>query len=171
VQKLWCLIDRDMNMLISLLADHPEYIAMLAPPAFEHWQQYGFPGTLADRRQKLREHCQREKLPIAWVAHEGDQVLGTIALRLHDLPDYREFSPWLGGLFVLPEYRQRGVGAALCQTVEQFALTERGVQTLYLFTLDRQDWYASLGWAALQPCEYAGNPGTIMQKALRHIAQ
>jgi N-acetylglutamate synthase-like GNAT family acetyltransferase len=71
----------------------------------------------------------------------------------------------------LNEYRQRGVGAALCQTVEQFALTERGVQTLYLFTLDRQDWYASLGWAALQPCEYAGNPGIIMQKVLRPIAK
>lgn len=156
-------------MQITLLADHPEHIEMLAPPAFEYWQQYGFPGTLADRHQKLRDHCQREHLPIAWVAHAGDQVLGTIALRLHDLPDYPEFSPWLGGLFVLPQYRQRGVGAALCQTVEQFALTERGVQILYLFTLDRQDWYASLGWSALQPCEYAGHPGTIMQKVLRPL--
>jgi hypothetical protein len=91
-------------MQISLLADHPEYIAALAPPAFEHWQQYGFRGTLADRRQKLREHCQRHKLP--------------------------------------------------------------SVQTLYLFTLDRQDWYASLGWSALRPCEYAGHPGTIVQKDL-----
>jgi N-acetylglutamate synthase-like GNAT family acetyltransferase len=160
-------IEHDPNMLISPLADHPEYIERLAPPAFEHWQQYGVPGTLVDRHQKLRDHCQRERLSIAWVAHEAGQVFGTIALRLHDLPDYPEFSPWLGGLFVLPQYRQRGIGAALCQTVEQFALTERGVQTLYLFTLDRQDWYASLGWSALQPCEYAGNPGTIMQKALR----
>jgi N-acetylglutamate synthase-like GNAT family acetyltransferase len=157
-------------MQISLLADHPEYIEVLAPPAFEYWQQYGFPGTLADRRQKLREHCQREQLPIAWVAHDGGQALGTIALRIHDLPDYLEFSPWLGGLFVLPQYRQRGVGAALCQMVEQFALTEWGVQTLYLFTLDRQDWYASLGWSVLRPCEYAGHPGMIMQKDLCPIS-
>jgi predicted N-acetyltransferase YhbS len=158
-------------MQLSLLADYPEYLEVLAPPAFEHWQQYGFPDTLADRRQKLCDHCQREKLPIAWVAHDGGQALGTIALRIHDLPDYPEFWPWLGGLFVLPQYRQRGIGAALCQTVEQFALTERGVQTLYLFTLDRQDWYASLGWLALRPCEYAGHPGTIMQKDLCPIGK
>ncbi len=85
-------------MPISLLTDHSEYIARFAPSAFEHWQQYGFPGTLADRCQKLRDHCQREHRPIAWVAHEGNQALGTIALRLPDFPDYPKFSPWLGSI-------------------------------------------------------------------------
>jgi GNAT superfamily N-acetyltransferase len=39
----------------------------------------------------------------------------------------------------------RGIGAALCSTVEDVARS-RGIRTLYLFTLDKQAWFSRLGW-------------------------
>lgn len=93
----------------------------------------------------------RDKLPIAWVAHANGQLLGTAALRVHDLQGREDLTPWLGGVFVGSHFRRHGIGAALCATVEAEARS-RGIQTLYLFTLDKQAWYSRLGWTELAPC-------------------
>jgi Acetyltransferase (GNAT) family len=65
---------------------------------------------------------------------------GTAALRVHDLKGREDLTPWLGGVFVGSHFRRQGIGAALCAAVEDKARL-RGIQTLYLFTLDKQAWY------------------------------
>ena len=108
----------------------------------------------------------RDKLPIAWVAHANEQLLGTVALRVHDLGGREDLTPWLGGLFVGSHFRRQGIGAALCATVEEETRL-RATHTLYLFTLDRQAWYSRLGWTILGPCVWQQRPGTIMAKPLQ----
>ena len=70
------------------------------------------------RIKKLKAHMNRDKLPIAWVAHANGQPLGTAALRVHDLEGREDLTPWLGGVFVGSHFRRLGIGAALCATVE-----------------------------------------------------
>jgi GNAT superfamily N-acetyltransferase len=48
-----------------------------------------------------------------------------------------DLTPWLGGVFVGSHFRRRGIGAALCATVKDEARS-RKIETLYLFTLDKQ---------------------------------
>ena len=108
----------------------------------------------------------RDKLPIAWVAHANGQLLGTAALRVHDLEGREDLTPWLGGVFVASQFRRQGIGATLCATVEDEARL-RGIQTLYLFTLDKQAWYLHLGWTPLAPCVWRQRPGDIMCKQLQ----
>ena len=108
----------------------------------------------------------RDKLPIAWVAHANGQLLGTAALRVHDLEGREDLTPWLGGVFVGTQFRRQGIGAVLCATVEHEARS-RGIQTLYLFTLDKQAWYSHLGWTPLGPCVWHQRPGDIMCKQLQ----
>src|SRR4029434_6756472 len=139
------------RLRLSHLVDYPEYIPQLAQWLFEEWDSILGERTLDARIKKLQAHLNRDKLPIAWVAHENGQVLGTAALRVHDLEGREDLTPWLGGGFVGPEVRRRGICAALCATVEDTARS-RGTQTLYLFTLDKQTWYSRLGWTALGPC-------------------
>ena len=107
-----------------------------------------------------------DQLPIAWVAHANGQLLGTAALRVHDLEGREDLTPWLGGVFVGSQFRRRGIGAALCATVEE-AARSRGIQTLYLFTLDKQAWYSRQGWRVLVPCVWHERPGDIMSKRLQ----
>src|SRR5439155_21536558 len=59
-------------------------------------------------------------------------------------------------LDVLPQFRRRGIGTALCGTVERNA-TARGVHTLYLFTLDKQPWYGALDGRLSSPVPGAVN--------------
>jgi N-acetylglutamate synthase-like GNAT family acetyltransferase len=150
---------------ISYLIDHPEYIPQLAQWLFEQWDSILGEKTPEARIKKLNAHLNREQLPIAWVAHANGQLLGTAALRVHDLEGREDLTPWLGGVFVGADFRRRGIGAALCAVVEDEARS-RGIQTLYLFTLDKQAWYSHLGWRVLGPCVWHERPGDIMCKQL-----
>ena len=150
---------------IGYLADHQEYIPQLAQWQFEEWDSI-LGESLEARFTKLKTHLNRDKLPIAWVAHANGQLLGSAALRLHDLEGREDLGPWLGGVFVGPRFRRQGIGAALCAAVEEHAQS-LGIPTLYLFTLDKQSWYSRLGWKLLEPCLWRGLNVDIMCKQLR----
>jgi N-acetylglutamate synthase-like GNAT family acetyltransferase len=92
-------------------------------------------------------------------------VFGTAALRVQDFEGRENLTPWLGGLLVTAQFRRRGIGSALCRVVEEKARA-LGVQTLYLFTLDKQAWFAATGWIMSEPCSWRGHPGNIMKKQL-----
>ena len=71
----------DRRMRISYLAECPELATQLVPALLEHWS-YIFPNqTAAERAAKFQAHQNRDELPIAWVAHDGNTALGTAALR------------------------------------------------------------------------------------------
>jgi N-acetylglutamate synthase-like GNAT family acetyltransferase len=154
------------DLRIDYLIDHPEYVAQLAQWLFEQWDGILGEKTPEARIRKLLAHMNREELPIAWVAHANGQLLGTAALRVHDLEGREDLTPWLGGVFVGPDFRRRGIGAMLCATVEK-AARSRGIQTLYLFTLDKQTWYSRQGWKLLAHCVWHELPGDIMSKRLQ----
>jgi N-acetylglutamate synthase-like GNAT family acetyltransferase len=151
---------------ISHLIDHPEYIPQLALWLFQQWDSILGEKSPEVRIKKLQAHMNRDQLPIAWIAHANGQLLGTAALRVHDLEGREDLTPWLGGVFVGSPFRRRGTGAALCATVED-AARSRGIQTLYLFTLDKQAWYSHLNWTVLGPCVWHQRRGDIMCKRLQ----
>jgi N-acetylglutamate synthase-like GNAT family acetyltransferase len=151
---------------ISYLTEHPEHIPQLAQWLFEQWDTILGEKTPETRISKLKAHMNRDELPIAWVAHADGQLLGTAALRVHDLETHQDLTPWLGGVFVGSNFRRRGIGAALCATVEE-EVRSRKIETLYLFTLDQQAWYSRLGWTLLAPCVWHERSGDIMCKRLQ----
>ena len=151
---------------ISYLIEYPEYIPQLAQWLFEQWDSILDEENSKSRVKKLQTHMNRDKLPIAWIAHANGELLGTAALRESDLEGREDLTPWLGGVFVGSQFRRRGIGAALCATVED-AARSRGIQTLYLFTLDKQAWYSHLGWTVIGPCVWHARPGDIMCKQLQ----
>lgn len=150
---------------ISYLVEHPQFIPQLAQWLFEQWGAILGEQTADARIEKLKAHLNRDQLPIAWVAHSAGQLLGTAALRMHDLEGREDLTPWLGGVFVGTRFRRQGIGEALCGAVENEARS-RAIHTLYLFTLDKQAWYSRLGWTTLAPCVWRQRPGEIMCKAL-----
>lgn len=150
-------------MLISYLADKPELAAQLIPGLLEHWS-YIFPNqTAAERAAKFKAHLNRDELPIAWVAHDGDTALGTAALRKFDLEGREDLGPWLGGVFVLPRHRGRGIASALCRVVEDKAHSQ-GVSRLYLFTHGQEALYERLGWSTFEEMKWHGHACSIMSK-------
>ena len=152
-------------MQIDLLANHPEGIDVLVGPMFEYWRRVSTDDTIEGRRERLCSHLNTTSLPIAWVAHNRGTVLGTAALRITDLPGHDHLTPWLSGVFVLPEYQRRGVGTALCRHVEACAV-QMGYRKLYLFTLDQQALYERLGWLHLDKGAWMGLRADVMTKTV-----
>lgn len=150
-------------MQISYLADYPEFIPVLAPDILEHWRVIMPEDTIESRVLKLQKHMNKDTLPLGWIAHADGQVFGTAALRVHDLEDWPVLTPWLGGVFVRPEFRRQGIASTLCRTVEDKAWS-LGFETLYLFTPDQQAMYARRGWQKLERVVWRGLLSDIMFK-------
>lgn len=149
-------------MHIGYLADHPESVQTLALAIWPHWRKEVPEDTTVEHRaRKLQSHMQKAALPLALVALEQGEVLGTASLRVHDLEGREELSPWLGGVFVLPNHRDKGVASALCKAAKEQARA-MGISSLYLFTSDQQNLYERLGWKTIEMTEWRGTSGSIM---------
>lgn len=152
-------------MKISYLADTADLVGQLVPGLLEHWRAVVPEDTAEARMQRFRAHMNRDVLPIAWLAHDGGQAAGTASLRVSDLPGREELSPWLGGVYVAPAFRGRGIASALCRTAERRAV-ELGFDRLYLFTLDQRAFYERLGWQTVERAAWRGHDAELMAKWL-----
>ena len=66
-------------------------------------------------------------------------------------------SPWLAGLYVVPQHRRHGIGRALVAAIEDQARL-RGNRPLYLYTDSAIKCYERLGWNAIDQIEWKGFP-------------
>lgn len=149
-------------MQIEFLADRPNLIQGLAPAIWKHWRtELPEDTTLEHRVEKLQNHLHKAKLPLAFVAHQNGKALGTAALRTQDLDERTDLSPWLGGVFVLPEHRGQGIASALCRAATVHA-NAMGHPVLYLFTADKKSLYERLGWRTIESATWRGLCGSIM---------
>ncbi len=148
-------------MRIEYLADFPDFIPTLARWHHRQWSHYNPGDTEQGRAERMRQDLGRRQIPTTFVALAGETLLGSASLVEHDMHDRRELSPWLASVFVAPTHRRQGVGSRLVERVvaEAGAL---GVKRLYLFTPDREAWYASLGWSLVERTSYMDHPAVIM---------
>lgn len=148
-------------MRIENLADHPEYVEVVAR---WQWDEWGTDPTdsLAARIIDLRAQTDPERVPTTYIAlDDGGVALGSASLVEDDMRTHPELSPCLASVYVAPAARGRGVASALVRrVVAQTATT--GVARLYLYTPDAQGLYAKLGWRVVTTERFEGHPVTIM---------
>jgi GNAT superfamily N-acetyltransferase len=157
---------------IELLADRPEFIPTLAEWHHREWS-YLRPGDTIDARiSRLQAACRAPELPAVFVASVGGQLIGSAMLLPHDMETRPELSPWLGGVFIAPEFRGRGIGSRLsCHVVQHAA--ELGFEHLYLYTPSAETFYARLGWSVIEHTRYRDTDVVVMshERALGHVNQ
>jgi GNAT superfamily N-acetyltransferase len=156
-------------MEISYLSDHPEYISVLAPWLHAEWGWFTTGSTLESRRASLDQHLNRDRLPIAVVAHDRGRPLGTASLRVHDMDTRPDLTPWLASVYVAPEARTQGIGAGLVTAIETLA-EQLGFEQLHLVTFDKSAYYAKRGWLELERTLYRDEPVVLMRKSLVRVA-
>jgi len=72
-------------MNIEYLADHKEVIPMLARWFYEEWAYLHPEQTYLDVERLINERAQTNKIPVALVAFVGNELLGTVCLKVHDM--------------------------------------------------------------------------------------
>ena len=154
-------------VIIDYLKNHPSSISVLARYSYQEWK------TVYDRRglnfdDAVRSYSQRtnvDALPLALVAIDRETIIGTGSLKLQDLDARPDYTPWLGGVFVAPTHRRRGIAAMLIDRLIQEARRLRITQ-LYLWTPSAVGLYAKFGWIGHETLSYCGFQITVMKKQL-----
>lgn len=113
----------------------------------------------------LRELMSGDGFEQALVARSDGAPIGTVLLIRHELDSPHGLSPWLAGLVVAKAFQRRGVGTALVRAIEAHACTV-GVQELYLYTWQAQDFYGYLGWETVEAFEQDGEPMLLMVRSI-----
>lgn len=152
------------GLSVEFLADHPALSPVIGG---WHWDEWGAedPGGSAEEwAQALAADAGRGQVPSVWIALLDGSAVGSVTLVASDMDTREELTPWLGGLFVIPAFRRRGIGRRLIETCE-LAAAALGYPTLYLHTVV-PDYYARLGWVALAREQYKGEHVTVMARDL-----
>lgn len=153
-------------MQLKLLADYPSAAATVAGWYFETWGCH-VPGvTLESELDKVRGYMERETAPLLVLALDGYAVVGCAAFKIREMPQFSEYEHWLGGVFVDPAHRGRGVAGRLVEDVVARA-RRAGVEHLYLQTEDLSGGlYGQLGFEGLETVENRGHHVLIMRYGL-----
>jgi GNAT superfamily N-acetyltransferase len=148
-------------MHIANIADHLDLIDTIARWHWEQWSRAEAGGTVQSWADGLRRCTNRDRIPATYIALDGTELCGTVLLVTRDMSTHRELSPWVGGVFVSPAQRGKGIASALVRHAVGQAAT-MGVTRLYLYTESARGLYEKLGWHAIAEDHYEGQPVTIM---------
>jgi GNAT superfamily N-acetyltransferase len=88
-------------------------------------------------------------------------LVGMVSLKFHDLDTRPDLDPWLGGLLVLPEWRNRGIGTMLTHRATDEA-RRLNISPLYLWTHSAERLYRKLGWQVVERTNYFGKEAVVM---------
>ena len=167
VQNLGTGAMRSASVRVDYLGNQQRFLPVLLNAMYEHWRLLlqAMGKSREDFAASLQDRCQIGSLPTALVAYEGDQVLGTSALKPEDLDIRPQLTPWLGGMFVLPEYRGHGLSALLAEKTVAEA-RRLGLTELYLWTPASERLYARHGWAVVERTRHHDLQICIMHRRL-----
>jgi GNAT superfamily N-acetyltransferase len=148
---------------IRPLKEVPDYAPIFAFWAFREW----YSARSVDFNLIIRAYKDRindTNLPVTWAAIEDNIPVGMASLKLNDLWSRKDLNPWLSSLFVLPEYRCRGIGSLLINSVIEKAKT-LDHKILYLFADKKKSelgrYYINRGWIFLD--KTIGNDNNIIE--------
>lgn len=138
-----------VNFSISDLREQPTFFDIVADRIWSAWwQRNGVPRDYIAER--LKENMAGPGLPVALVAHDGPNFVGTASVIVSDLDERPQYTPWVAAVWIEPAFRSRGVGAALVGAAAQAAFA-LGAETVYLCAAEaRRGFYLRLGWELIE---------------------
>jgi GNAT superfamily N-acetyltransferase len=134
---------------ISDLRQRPEFFDTVADRIWRAWWKDARV-PLDHIAGRLQENLNTEPIPIALVAHDGAEFLGTASVIASDLEGRPQLTPWVAAVWVEPHARSRGVGGALVERAARdcFAL---GFARAYLCARPTlTGFYERIGWIAIE---------------------
>jgi N-acetylglutamate synthase-like GNAT family acetyltransferase len=152
------------DVVIRDMADFSDWLPTISAWFHAEWRELLDGQTPIDIETRIAAWLTRDSIPTALVAVVDGEVVGTVALKGKELEHFGA-TPWLAGLFVVPHFRQYGIGTQLLRAAEKKAVA-MGMHKLYLYTPRAQRFYAALGWKPQQDIVLPSGVVTVMEKVL-----
>ena len=140
-----------MPVRIERLSDRLELVETLAQWALAEWPE-SVNHSLHAAVLNFAARANVDRLPLGLVALECELPVGMATLAMDRPPSELEwqptFVPCLTGLYVIPQWRNQGIGNTLCDCVAGEAL-RFGFQEIHLYTVEAAEFYQARGWCRL----------------------
>lgn len=159
--------DTDGPMQFEFLINRPDAIPVIGRWYNEEWGRPHRDEKLEETIESLHAYLNVDRIPFILVATENDTILGAAQLKYREMANiYPDKEHWLGGVYVLPEHRGRGLGSRLANEIASRA-PAHDVDVLYLQT-ERLDGglYRPLGWKPIEQVNNNGIEVLVMQRAV-----
>jgi len=153
---------------ISPLKEFPQLAEPLGKAIYFQWiEMYEFQRkTEREVIDTVISRAVDDRIPCTIIANNFGELLGSVTLKLTEGTEFPSLSPWLAGVFVLPQFRGLGVGTVLVQSVEKLAKDKFGVIELFLYTSTAKGLYEKLGYTVFSKSEKDGILVEYMKKRL-----
>lgn len=116
---------------------------------------------LSERQAALARHLSDDDLPTTFVALLDSDPVGTVSLVYYKFSQEQEATEWLTNLFVLPEYRCRGIASELLCAALGHACS-LNLPRLLLYTNDQVGFYQKRRWRSINNGVVQGQKVEIM---------
>ncbi|MEO8384753.1 MAG: GNAT family N-acetyltransferase [Betaproteobacteria bacterium] len=151
---------------IHLLADAPDCIPTIAEWYKSEWSTWFRDTPVAEIEEDFRAVANRNGLPIALAACDGDDhPLGACSVRADVFEPYAHAGPWLRGLYVHTPFRGQGIAQHLIRAACDHA-AQRQVPKLYAATHSAIKSFERAGWLGFDQVSHEGQLLTIFAKRI-----
>lgn len=154
---------------VEAAADHPDLVPTIGRWHWDEWGDADPYGSLQEWTRRLQASTSAGAIPMLLLAMEASEPVGSVVLVDHDIspehPRWGTLTPWLAGLFVVPEHRGKGIGSMLIHACEQEA-RKLGTRRLHLYTSAAEGLYRKNGYSVLGRGTYEGQAIAVMVKDL-----
>ena len=153
------------GLVVTTIARRPDLLPVIAGWLWqEWWQQRG--RTLEETQAIYAACCADVGAPQTFVLLSGGAPVGTVTLARKDLEERPELTPWLAGVFVVPEARGRGCVRHLLTAFDE-ACRAASIGTAWLYTNTAERVYLRAGWQVAEIIHRPGKaPTTLMRRDL-----
>ena len=155
---------------LDFLKNHPSHLPAIARWCAAEWPQYYDDGSYQSAYQYHLTTQQERVIPSGMLALSDDSLLGTISLLEEDMSIRPQYGPWLGCLYVDPQYRGRNVARSLINFATEHARSI-GLEELYAWSHTMGAFIQRLGWQEIERVDFLGAKATILRYDLHADAR
>lgn len=134
-----------MNIQVKQLIDvDDETLDIMSNWMYNWWGKnngYSYDGV----KCYMKHSMQRDRLPYTYGLFVNDKIVGMFQLTLEDLKVRPDIYPWLCNLYIDKEYRNKGYGRILLESIKEIAKSKLDFKELYLYT-KHTGLYEKFGW-------------------------
>lgn len=158
------------EITIFPLAKKPKYIDTCVAWSYGEWIcQDEEMLSLEQLKEFMMSSISDDELPIAYIAFYDGKIAGMATLKETEHEDRKDLMPWLGGVFVHPFFRRKGIGHSLCKQIARIAKNDFGYDKIHLQTAS-PDFYKPMGYKKIgmvkDDCGHLAEGQTLMVKPL-----
>ncbi len=153
------------DLAVTTLARRPDLLPIVTDWVWrEWWQREGL--SFAETQARYAECLASVGPPQTFVLLSGDVPVGTASLARQDLEQRPDLTPWLAGVFVVPERRRRGYVTHLLAAFDK-ACAEASIETAWLYTSTAERVYRRAGWDVAEIVQRPDKwPVTLMRRTM-----